>query len=157
MKYNFSSLFFLSLILALPSPEELKGKILIKAKALSSSKLEADEEIEEDGLEDTRPKEPKKVAKSEKISESLSKLVFLNAKHFKSFTECSSSWQAYHMSSFSEPKTFKILEKGGENIAEFRKYNSKCLSRIYPKGTRFDSSNYDPILPWMTGCQIVAL
>lgn len=25
------------------------------------------------------------------------------------------------------------------------------------QGTRFDSSNFDPILPWLAGCQLVAL
>ena len=31
------------------------------------------------------------------------------------------------------------------------------LSRIYPKGTRVDSSNYMPQLFWNAGCQMVAL
>ena len=31
------------------------------------------------------------------------------------------------------------------------------FSRIYPKGTRVDSSNYDPIPAWSTGNQMVAL
>ena len=31
------------------------------------------------------------------------------------------------------------------------------LVRTYPKGTRFDSSNYDPIQMWTCGVQIVAL
>ena len=30
-------------------------------------------------------------------------------------------------------------------------------SRIYPKGTRVDSSNYSPVTPWATGSQLVAL
>lgn len=36
-------------------------------------------------------------------------------------------------------------------------YNNKFLSRIYPKAVRFDSSNFDPILFWYAGCQMVAL
>ncbi|KAG7253081.1 hypothetical protein CRUP_021192 [Coryphaenoides rupestris] len=31
------------------------------------------------------------------------------------------------------------------------------LSRIYPKGTRVDSSNYNPQVFWNAGCQLVAL
>lgn len=31
------------------------------------------------------------------------------------------------------------------------------MSRIYPKGTRIDSSNYSPQLFWNVGCQMVAL
>eukprot|EP00063_Salmo_salar_P091241 XP_014066076.1 PREDICTED: 1-phosphatidylinositol 4,5-bisphosphate phosphodiesterase beta-1-like [Salmo salar] len=36
-------------------------------------------------------------------------------------------------------------------------YNKQQLSRIYPKGTRVDSSNYMPQLFWNAGCQLVAL
>lgn len=32
----------------------------------------------------------------------------------------------------------------------------QCL-RVYPKGTRFDSSNYSPIPSWSSGCQLVSL
>mmetsp|Transcript_11177 Transcript_11177/g.15381 ORF Transcript_11177/g.15381 Transcript_11177/m.15381 type:complete len:582 (+) Transcript_11177:40-1785(+) len=31
------------------------------------------------------------------------------------------------------------------------------IARIYPSGYRIDSSNYDPSMAWMLGCQIVAL
>ena len=31
------------------------------------------------------------------------------------------------------------------------------LVRTYPKGTRFDSSNYDPVQMWNCGIQLVAL
>ena len=31
------------------------------------------------------------------------------------------------------------------------------LVRTYPKGTRFDSSNYDPLVMWRCGIQMVAL
>lgn len=37
------------------------------------------------------------------------------------------------------------------------RYNKQQLSRIYPKGTRVDSSNYMPHLFWNVGCQLVAL
>lgn len=37
------------------------------------------------------------------------------------------------------------------------RYNKMQLSRIYPKGTRVDSSNYMPQLFWNAGCQMVAL
>jgi len=36
-------------------------------------------------------------------------------------------------------------------------FNSRQLSRIYPKGSRVDSSNYDPTPFWASGCQVVAL
>lgn len=37
------------------------------------------------------------------------------------------------------------------------RYNKRQMSRIYPKGTRVDSSNYSPQPFWSAGCQFVAL
>lgn len=37
------------------------------------------------------------------------------------------------------------------------RYNKRQMSRIYPKGTRMDSSNYMPQMFWNAGCQMVAL
>lgn len=31
------------------------------------------------------------------------------------------------------------------------------LNRVYPKGQRLDSSNYDPVPMWNGGCQMVSL
>lgn len=39
----------------------------------------------------------------------------------------------------------------------FSRYNKRQMSRIYPKGTRVDSSNYNPQPFWNVGCQMVAL
>ncbi|TKS86069.1 1-phosphatidylinositol 4,5-bisphosphate phosphodiesterase beta-1 [Collichthys lucidus] len=43
------------------------------------------------------------------------------------------------------------------NYVQPTKYNKSQLSRIYPKGTRVDSSNFMPQLFWNAGCQLVAL
>ena len=36
-------------------------------------------------------------------------------------------------------------------------YHQKQISRVYPKGSRIDSSNYDPTLMWSCGVQLCAL
>jgi len=36
------------------------------------------------------------------------------------------------------------------------RFTQRNLLRIYPKGTRLDSSNYDPMIGWMHGAQMVA-
>ena len=61
----------------------------------------------------------------------------------------------YEMSSFAEGKAEKYMSK--KFAAKFVKYNFLQLSRIYPKGARVDSSNYDPSLMWNFGSQLVAL
>lgn len=80
-------------------------------------------------------------------------IVYCVSKHFKSF-EDSLSWKFYMMSSFSELKAAKLIEKDKNS---FISYNLNHLSRIYPKGTRADSSNLPPTLYWSAGCQLVAL
>ena len=40
---------------------------------------------------------------------------------------------------------------------EMVQYNKRQFSRIYPKGGRVDSSNYNPFVFWSAGCQLVAL
>ena len=36
-------------------------------------------------------------------------------------------------------------------------YNDNQQSRVYPKGARMDSSNYDPMPAWILGTQMCAL
>uniref|UniRef100_A0A8C4HEX9 Phosphoinositide phospholipase C n=1 Tax=Dicentrarchus labrax TaxID=13489 RepID=A0A8C4HEX9_DICLA len=46
---------------------------------------------------------------------------------------------------------------GKSRTKDFLQYNCKALSRIYPKGQRVESSNYDPYPLWAVGCHMVAL
>lgn len=46
---------------------------------------------------------------------------------------------------------------GKSRTREFLCYNRKALSRVYPKGQRVESSNYDPYPLWALGCHMVAL
>uniref|UniRef100_A0A674JCH7 Phosphoinositide phospholipase C n=1 Tax=Terrapene triunguis TaxID=2587831 RepID=A0A674JCH7_9SAUR len=59
------------------------------------------------------------------------------------------------MSSFPETKAEKYVNK--IKGKRFLQYNRLQLSRIYPKGQRLDSSNYDPLPMWICGSQLVAL
>jgi Phosphatidylinositol-specific phospholipase C, Y domain len=60
----------------------------------------------------------------------------------------------YEMSSFDEKQATTLLK---ERPIEFVYYNKHQLSRVYPAGTRFDSSNFMPQVFWNAGCQLVAL
>lgn len=44
-----------------------------------------------------------------------------------------------------------------QSSIDFVNYNKRQMSRIYPKGTRADSSNYMPQVFWNAGCQMVSL
>uniref|UniRef100_A0A672QRX1 Phosphoinositide phospholipase C n=1 Tax=Sinocyclocheilus grahami TaxID=75366 RepID=A0A672QRX1_SINGR len=85
-------------------------------------------------------------------TEEMSNLVnYIQPVKFNSFETCKSN---YEMSSFVETKALELLK---ESPVEFVEYNKLQLSRIYPKGTRVDSSNYMPQVFWNAGCQLVAL
>ncbi|XP_074644309.1 1-phosphatidylinositol 4,5-bisphosphate phosphodiesterase beta-1-like isoform X2 [Tubulanus polymorphus] len=74
--------------------------------------------------------------------------------HFHSFEIAESRNRSYEISSFVETQSMALLK---EAPVDFVNYNKRQLSRIYPKGTRVDSSNYMPQVFWNAGCQMVAL
>ncbi|XP_059667996.1 phosphoinositide phospholipase C 2-like [Cornus florida] len=55
--------------------------------------------------------------------------------------------------SLSEEKLEKAVKNHGTDVIRFTHNN---LLRVYPKTTRFDSSNYNPLIGWMHGAQMVA-
>ncbi|KAI1304239.1 1-phosphatidylinositol 4,5-bisphosphate phosphodiesterase beta-4 [Halotydeus destructor] len=58
------------------------------------------------------------------------------------------------MASFAEKKGLRLAVSQWEQFVDF---NRRHVSRIYPDGLRFDSSNYDPLPFWLAGCHMVAL
>uniref|UniRef100_A0A3Q1EKA9 Phosphoinositide phospholipase C n=1 Tax=Acanthochromis polyacanthus TaxID=80966 RepID=A0A3Q1EKA9_9TELE len=146
----------------LPSPEALKGKILVKGKkermekecSSSSSDLSSsDEEASRGKGKGQKKKEDKKPAVS-KLSPELSDLVvYTRSVPFKDFEHAAKS-PATDMSSFSESEALRHIKDSG---MYFVRHNSHQLSRIYPSGQRLQSSNYNPQEMWNGGSQIVAL
>lgn len=57
----------------------------------------------------------------------------------------------HQMSSFGEGSAMKYSV---QSASRFMLYNKRQLSRIYPAGSRVNSSNYDPVNVWNCGCQI---
>ncbi|XP_077286123.1 phospholipase C at 21C isoform X2 [Arctopsyche grandis] len=74
--------------------------------------------------------------------------------HFNTFEISKKKNRFYEMSSFDEKQATTLLK---ERPIEFVNYNKHQLSRVYPAGTRFDSSNFMPQVFWNAGCQLVAL
>ena len=93
-------------------------------------------------------------SKAPKLARELSDItIYCQARHFKSFDE-SKSWKFYEMASFEERKAADLASS---DSGSFVNYNLRNLSRIYPKGTRTNSSNYKPNIYWSVGCHMVAL
>lgn len=58
-----------------------------------------------------------------------------------------------HRVSLNEEKLEKAVITHGTDIVRF---NHRNLMRVYPKATRIDSSNFNPLVGWMHGAQMVA-
>ncbi|XP_016052298.1 PREDICTED: 1-phosphatidylinositol 4,5-bisphosphate phosphodiesterase delta-4 [Miniopterus natalensis] len=163
----------------LPSPEELRKKILVKGKKLRTLEEDLEEEEQEEELEtelegqqeaelepesqfesETQELSPRSKDKNEKKSKpilcpSLSALVvYTKTVSFHSFTHSREHYRFYELSSFSETKAKSLIKEAGN---EFVQHNAWQLSRVYPSGLRTDSSNYNPQEFWNAGCQMVAM
>ncbi|XP_040509340.1 1-phosphatidylinositol 4,5-bisphosphate phosphodiesterase delta-3 isoform X4 [Gallus gallus] len=142
----------------LPSPEQLKGKVLVKGKKLPELQPEPcgvtsilDEEEEEETEEEDRlqAKDASHVA-----PELSAMVVYCQATPFPGLAQALQHPRPYEMSSFSERKARKLIKEAGP---AFMRYTSRQLSRVYPLGLKMTSSNYNPQEMWNAGCQLVAL
>ena len=152
----------------LPSPSELKHKILIKVKAASHSKAvvgvpepadvkgtdirSESSESETDTHLQTKQQKP---AKKSKIIEALSAMgVYLQGYHFSKLDSPEAVIPS-HVFSVSEKKIVQVHEYFGPALFS---HNMKYFMRAYPSGTRVSSSNLDPSIYWRKfGVQLVAL
>lgn len=62
--------------------------------------------------------------------------------------------EIYNVQSYSE-SSMRGLDK--DECKQMKMQNLRMLSRVYPKGGRLFSSNYNPMFSWSLGCQMVAL
>ncbi|XP_052748819.1 1-phosphatidylinositol 4,5-bisphosphate phosphodiesterase isoform X2 [Galleria mellonella] len=170
----------------LPPPSALKRKILIKNKRLKpeveKQELELfrqgqfviEEEEKEDAsavaIPDKKPEEivaeaavagddaPPPVAytgSTTNVHPWLSSMVnYAQPIKFQGFEEADKRNIYHNMSSFAETTGMNYLKT---QAIDFVNYNKRQMSRIYPKGTRADSSNYMPQVFWNAGCQMVSL
>ncbi|MCD7452475.1 1-phosphatidylinositol phosphodiesterase [Datura stramonium] len=148
----------------LPSPESLKKHVMIstkppkeylqskEVKEKADSKKEAEDDTDEGEDDEDNEGDPK----SEKNAASEYKcLIAIHAGKGKGGL---SDWlrvdpNKVRRLSLSEQELEKAVDTHGKEIIRFTQQN---LLRIYPKGIRVDSSNYDPFVGWMHGAQMVA-
>ncbi|XP_071459504.1 1-phosphatidylinositol 4,5-bisphosphate phosphodiesterase delta-3 isoform X2 [Marmota flaviventris] len=146
----------------LPSPEKLKGRVLVKGKKLPAAHMEdgrilsdreEEEEEEEEGEEAAEVAEQRRKAKQ--ISPELSALaVYCWATRLRTLNPGPGPPQPYQVSSLSERKAKKFIREAGNS---FVRHNARQLTRVYPLGLRMNSANYNPQEMWNSGCQLVAL
>ncbi|XP_078086490.1 1-phosphatidylinositol 4,5-bisphosphate phosphodiesterase beta-1 [Mustelus asterias] len=141
-------------------PVEKIAKEVTEQKASGRKSIgdgEAESEEEDDDDEDSKKSSMDEGTAGCEASatEEMSNLVtYIQPVKFESFEVAKKNNKSFEMSSFVETKALEQLTK---SPVEFVEYNKRQLSRIYPKGTRVDSSNYMPQLFWNAGCHLVAL
>lgn len=165
------------------SPEELKGKVVIrdKPKKKDSSKANkalekaakqqaenaADdavlsEEIQLELDDDDGEDDVNEAASKLNVDERLLKHMYIKNVKIKSTVKKDDKQVDFveppfaSSSSLGENKMLK-LTKPGFQARDLATYAHKHLVRVYPAGSRTASSNYDPTPAWNAGCQIVAL
>ncbi|NWT50071.1 PLCZ1 phosphodiesterase, partial [Erythrocercus mccallii] len=100
------------------------------------------------------PQKKTKVRKT-KIALALSDLViYTKSQKFVSFEHSLQHQQCYENNSIGEAHARKLVRISAK---EFISHTTRFITRIYPKGTRMSSSNYNPQEFWNVGCQMVAL
>uniref|UniRef100_A0A3Q3IEB2 Phosphoinositide phospholipase C n=1 Tax=Monopterus albus TaxID=43700 RepID=A0A3Q3IEB2_MONAL len=105
---------------------------------------------------DARMQEEKQMERRKKIAVELSDLVVYCRPVPFNEDKIGTEKACYRdMSSFPETKAEKFATRARGK--RFLQYNRRQLSRVYPRGQRLDSSNYDPLPMWLCGSQLVAL
>lgn len=156
----------------LPSPNELRGKVLLKGRRITDKKEDyyqgstfddsdtEDSEIEEEHTmdRDDRPLSPKANVSRQAptiFSSELSRITIFHGVKWNSFEE-SERMSKDCMISIDETKA-RRMSKIEEHRTDWIRYNQTHLSRVYPSAKRVDSSNFNPMTAWSKGCQLVAL
>ncbi|XP_040353771.1 1-phosphatidylinositol 4,5-bisphosphate phosphodiesterase delta-3 isoform X1 [Herpailurus yagouaroundi] len=146
----------------LPSPEQLKGRVLVKGKKLPAARSEdgrilSDQEEEDEEEEEAEATEQRRrlISQAKQISPELSALaVYCCATRLRTLRPDPVPPQPCQVSSLSERKAKKLIREAGNS---FVRHNTRQLTRVYPLGLRMNSANYSPQEMWNSGCQLVAL
>ncbi|KAJ7050569.1 PLC-like phosphodiesterase [Mycena amicta] len=195
-------------ITALPTPEELKGRIMVKTKnlllsqgiesivahkkaakaaAAKAAHLEVESSSSESSVSESEtrvvmdeigegiselkskwrklrggssstPDATQSKSKSKKPAMSLalaSLLVYTVGVKYRGMGKVD-EYAPEQIFSLSESKANKFI-KGGAELENLIRHTQTHVVRIYPKGTRVNSTNYEPLQYWAAGCQLVAL
>jgi hypothetical protein len=144
----------------LPSPDAVKKKILIKVKWTPDSQTgESNDPAALSAVtteNSTADSSEQKQKKATKVLKDLSKLgVYTRAYTFKNWNQPEAAIPT-HVFSLSESKAHDMHADPSNGPAMFN-HNRNFLMRVFPRGTRINSSNVDPVFHWHNGAQMVAL
>lgn len=153
----------------LPCLQNLSGKVLLKVKI-----CELEDDDDEDDLRNSYvDSDTSVVGEMEKLlpnrkalhvmerrlikrrrpslSTSLMDLAALKTRKFPGFEQAKEIFLGDQMCSVSERKSYNLAMK---QRFHYIRHNSDFLTRVYPSPFRINSSNFDPICHWKSGCQV---
>lgn len=168
----------------LPSPEELKYRILVKVKVSQSSPsslysntwssentvssattstttttvtTDTFSSFSDDGFKkpSAKPKKKRHILQTKIIPELGELGVYTSGVKFRNFS-LPASKTINHIFSLSE-RTINSMIKDKDKNSQLLKHNRRFLMRVYPAAYRVRSTNFDPIPYWKRGIQMVAL
>ncbi|KAL2598181.1 hypothetical protein GLYMA_11G230000v4 [Glycine max] len=146
-------------LMEFPSPESLKGRILISTKPpkeFLESKECDDKDNEKESADEvlSLPDQTSERETDDKSAPEYKRLITIHAGKPKGDIQDElKAAGAVRRLSLSEQALEKASESYGADIVRFTQNN---ILRVYPKGTRLNSSNYKPHIGWTYGAQMVA-
>ncbi|UJR17051.1 hypothetical protein I4U23_003948 [Adineta vaga] len=135
---------------SLPSPDDLKYKIIIRSRRHRKGEVPTDSQSNEsDDETEPNPKD---------YNPEFSHLLFYSEiVSFKNVNHTISTPQCFHSMSFKESAMNKLISGHTSEHLDIIKLSNKHLIRIYPGTKRQNSSNTHPVSYWTYGIQMVAL
>ncbi|OCL05554.1 PLC-like phosphodiesterase, partial [Glonium stellatum] len=137
----------------LPSPDELRRKLLIKVKGQPLENIDANGQAEGDRVQQNTKADRKKPHKTKVIDALSSLAVYTKGYTFEHLLQPEASLPT-HVFSLSEALVRGIHKSHGPLLSA---HNRSFLMRVFPSWTRVDSSNFDPCFFWSHGVQMVVL
>lgn len=127
-----------------------------RSMTTTSASSAGEESDSQQALSATMSNSPVKAPRLTNITQQLADLgVYLQGYKYRGF-KTTEAQKVNHIFSLDESKAGSLCQTPEEK-AEFEDHNVHHFCRVYPKGLRVDSSNFDPNTFWRRGVQMVAL
>ncbi|CAF3806889.1 unnamed protein product [Adineta steineri] len=134
----------------LPSPEDLKYKVIIRSRRYPKGKIPADPKSSRSN-DETEPNPKNYHPDFAKLIIYAQIVSYTNINHTMSTQKC------FHSISFKESKADDLIKAEPPEHLDLIKLTNKHLVRVYPGTIRQNSSNINPVTYWTYGVQMAAL
>ncbi|XP_015078031.1 phosphoinositide phospholipase C 2-like isoform X2 [Solanum pennellii] len=165
VKSTFGSMLFIpkSDMDVFPSPNQLVKRILISTKpptkdspAESDNKVSPERGRSENGLNNHNQQQIQLEEGDEDEVPKYRDLIAIHATKHKGSMENFGSHGSSDKVGRCSMNELALEAAVAEHSHQLIRFTQRNILRVYPKGARVDSSNYDPLIAWLRGAQMVA-